>query len=79
MSSPNPFFKAIASFFKSPAPSPDILEEPDVQEAIVAVETEADGTADDVPPVEIRPETRPRDVQVASIENGTTVLRSRTW
>jgi flavorubredoxin len=75
MSSPNPFFKAIASFFKSPAPSPDILEEPDVQEAIAEVETEADGTADAVPPVEIRP----RDVQVAPIGDGTTVLRSRTW
>ena len=78
MSSSNPLFKAIASFFKPFAPSPDVLPAPDGQEAIVDVETAAVMTAA-VPPVEPPLETRPRDVQVAAIGEGTTVLRSRTW
>ncbi|MBW4690312.1 MAG: diflavin flavoprotein [Lyngbya sp. HA4199-MV5] len=77
MSSPNPFLRALSSFFKF-APSPDALQETGVQSAIAEAETEAAVplTAEsDAPPVE----TKPRDVQVAEIGEGTTVLRSRTW
>jgi flavorubredoxin/flavin reductase (DIM6/NTAB) family NADH-FMN oxidoreductase RutF len=78
--SPNPFFKALSSFFKF-APSPDSLQETDVHDAIAdseadaSVETEAEGD----PKSGLPPSTRPRDVQVAQIGEGTTVLRSRTW
>jgi flavorubredoxin/flavin reductase (DIM6/NTAB) family NADH-FMN oxidoreductase RutF len=75
MSSSNPFFKAFSNFFKPFNPSPDALRETDVHEAIADVETEADATIDAVPPVV----SRPRDVQVAEIGEGTMVLRSRTW
>ncbi|MBW4470495.1 MAG: diflavin flavoprotein [Stenomitos rutilans HA7619-LM2] len=79
MSSPNPFLKALSSFFKF-APSPDALRETDVHDAIAdadaKVATEAaEGAESVLPPVA----TRPRDVQVAQIGDGTTVLRSRTW
>lgn len=83
MSSPNPFLKALSSFFKF-APSPDALQETNVQNALAEAETEADAiVAADEPPVmqlDAPPvETRPRDVQVAPIGDGTTVLRSRMW
>ncbi|XGV95830.1 MAG: diflavin flavoprotein [Leptolyngbya sp. BL-A-14] len=81
MTSSNPFLKSLANFFKF-APSPDALRETDVHGAIAdedfdaAVEPEVEeATSQPVAPAQ----TRPRDVQVAQIGDGTMVLRSRTW
>ena len=72
--SPNPLLKALSSFFKF-APSYDAFQETDVHDAIADKKTEATMAESDLPPVV----TKPRDVQVAKIGDGTTVLRSRTW
>ncbi len=75
MTSSNSFLKSLVSFFKPFAPSPDALRETDVHDAIADAQVETDGQAEGEPPAV----TRPRDVQVAQIGEGTTVLRSRTW
>lgn len=75
MTSSNSFLKALSGFFKF-APSPDALQEMDVHDAIAEAQTETDESASSEPLPVV---TRPRDVQVAEIGEGTTVLRSRTW
>src|SRR5579883_2649624 len=66
MTSSNPLLKALSNFFKPFQPSSD-------QEPPAATER------DSVEAATIPVTTRPRDVQVASIGENTTVLRSRTW
>ncbi|PSB29547.1 diflavin flavoprotein [Stenomitos frigidus] len=75
MSSSNSFLKALSSFFKF-APSPDALQETDVHDAITEAPVGNDAQIENAAVAVV---TRPRDVQVASIGDGTTVLRSRTW
>ena len=80
MTSSNPFLKSLANFFKF-APSPDALRETDVHGALADREPDADvkPEADEAKSQTAPIKARPRDVQVAQIGDGTTVLRSRTW